>query len=87
MFQITRTVHFEGVQATTKGASTVSIDEELIEFMCDRFAQCDCLEALDTCAVALKKDIEDEQPYTLVADALDRMRAAYSKRLAELKGK
>ena len=63
----------------------MTMDEE-IDFMCKRLEAADCEVALDTCAVALKKDIADGQPYTLVLDALERMRAAYSRRLAELKG-
>ena len=59
-------------------------DEE-IEFHCERFEAADCETALETCAVALRQDIKNEQPYTLVCDALERMRAAYSKRLAELR--
>ena len=65
----------------------MTLDEELINFMCERFEQCDCLEALETCLVPLQKDIADKQEYTLVDGALDKMRAAYSRRLAELKGK
>ena len=60
-------------------------NEELINFTCERFEAADCETALETCAVALKQDIADEQPYTLVADALEIMRAAYSRRLAELR--
>jgi hypothetical protein len=55
--------------------------------MCERFEQCDCLEALETCLVPLQKDIADKQEYTLVDGALDKMRASYKKRLDELKGK
>jgi hypothetical protein len=60
---------------------------DLIKFQCERFEQCDCLEALETCAVALKEDIANEQPYTLIPGALHKMRASYKKRLDELKGK
>ena len=60
-------------------------DNELIDFTCHRFEAADCETALATCAVALKRDIADGQPYTLVPDALERMRAAYSRRLAELR--
>ena len=60
-------------------------DNELIDFTCQRFEAADCETALATCAVALKRDIADGQPYTLVPDALERMRAAYSRRLAELR--
>jgi len=35
--------------------------------------------------VPLQIDIADKQEYTLVPGALDRMRAAYKKRLGELK--
>jgi len=35
--------------------------------------------------VPLQVDIADKQEYTLVPGALDRMRAAYKKRLGELK--
>ena len=59
---------------------------ELINFMCERFEQCDCLEALETCLVPLQKDIDNKHDYTLVDGALDKMRAAYKKRLDELKG-
>ena len=65
----------------------IDSDETLIEFMCDRFEQCNCTEALETCLVPLQMDIADKQEYTLVPGALDRMRAAYKKRLGELKGK
>lgn len=58
---------------------------EEIDFVCQRFEAADCETALETCAVALKQDIEDGQPFTLVLDALERMRAAYSRRLAELR--
>jgi hypothetical protein len=58
-----------------------------VDFMCEQFEQCDCLEALGTCLVPLQKDIADNQEYTLVEGALDKMRAAYKKRLDELKGK
>ena len=60
-------------------------DNELIDFTCERFEAADCEEALQTCAVALTEDIKNEQLYTLVLDALERMRAAYSRRLAELR--
>ena len=60
-------------------------DNELIDFTCERFEAADCEEALATCAVALKQDIAYGQPYTLVPDSLERMRAAYSRRLAELR--
>ena len=60
-------------------------NKQCIDFHCQRFEAADCEEALETCAVALKQDIADEQPYTLVLDALERMRAAYSRRLAELR--
>ena len=60
-------------------------NEELIDFTCHRIEAADCAEALETCAIALAEDIKNEQPYTLVLDALERMRAAYSKRLAELR--
>jgi len=63
----------------------MTFDEELINFMSKRFEQCDCLVALETCVVALQLDISDKQEYTLVPGALDRMRAAYSRRLAELR--
>jgi len=65
----------------------MTLEEELINFMCERFEQCDCLEAMETCLVALKEDIADKQEYTLTPAALDRMRAAYKKRLDKLKGK
>ena len=65
----------------------MTVDEELINLMCEQFEQCDCLEALETCLVPLKEDIADKQEYTLLPGALDRMRAAYKKRLDELKGK
>jgi hypothetical protein len=58
--------------------------ETLIDFMCDRFEQCDCPEALETCTVGLNEDIADKQEYTLVPGALDRMRAVYKKRLRDL---
>ena len=74
-----------------KGANKVTleqdIDQKLINFMCQRFEQCDCLEALETCLVPLQKDIADKADYTLVDGALDKMRAAYKKRSDELKGK
>lgn len=60
-------------------------NNELIDFTCERFKAADCETALQTCAVALQQDIADGQPYTLVLDALDRIRAAYSLRLAELR--
>ncbi len=63
------------------------LDQELVAFMCERFEQCDCMEALETCLVPLQKDIADKQEYTLVDGALDKMRAAYKKRLDKLKGK
>ena len=59
--------------------------DELIDFHCERFEAADCETALQTCSIALQIDIEDEQPYTLVHDALERMRAAYSRRLAQLR--
>ena len=62
----------------------MTLSEE-IDFMCERFEAADCEEALETCVVALQRDISDGQPYTLVHDALERMRAAYSRRLAELR--
>ena len=65
----------------------MTFDQELVAFMCERFEQCDCLEALETCLVPLQKDIADKQEYTLVDGALDKMRASYKKRLDELKGK
>jgi hypothetical protein len=55
--------------------------------MCRRFEQCDCLEALETCVVAMQSDINCNASYTLAEGALDKMRAAYKKRLDELKGK
>jgi hypothetical protein len=61
------------------------LDQELVEFMCERFEQCDCEEALETSVVALQADIADKHGYTLVPGALERMRAAYSRRLAELR--
>jgi hypothetical protein len=63
------------------------LDQELIEFMCRRFEQCDCLVALETCVVALQSDINCNASYTLLPGALDRMRGVYAKRLAKLKGK
>ena len=63
------------------------LDQELIAFMCRRFEQCDCLEALETCLVPLQSDINCSASYTLVPGALDKMRASYKKRLNELKGK
>jgi len=65
----------------------MTINQELINFMCERFEAVDCETALETCAVALKEDIADKQEYTLTPAALDRMRAAYKKRLDKLKGK
>ena len=59
---------------------------ELINFHCERFEQCDCEGAIIVCLVALIVDIDNKQEYTLLPGALDRMRAAYKKRLDELKG-
>ena len=61
------------------------LDKELIDFRCKRFEQCDCLEALETCLLPLQADINSNASYTLVPGALDRMRAAYKRRLAELR--
>ena len=61
------------------------LDQELIDFMCRRFEQCDCLEALETCIVPLQADINSNASYTLVPGALDRMRGVYRRRLAELR--
>jgi hypothetical protein len=61
------------------------LDQSQINFICHRFEQSDCLVALETCVVALQKDIADKQNYTLVPGALDRMRGVYSRRLAELR--
>jgi hypothetical protein len=86
-------------KTTAKGASTVTSHEEifgnrtesgevdLVAFMCEQFQACDCIQALETCSVALQTDIKDKATYTLVDGALDKMRAAYKKRLDELKGK
>jgi hypothetical protein len=63
------------------------LDQELIAFMCRRFEQSDCLEALETSVVAMRSDINCNASYTLLPGALDKMRAAYKKRLDELKGK
>ena len=68
----------------TKGASGMTPDEE-IDFMCERFEAADCEVALETCTIGLNIDIADRQPYTLLPGALDRMRAAYKRRLAELR--
>ena len=65
--------------------TNIDSDETLIDSMCDRFEQCDCTEALETCTVGLNEDIADKQDYTLVPGALDKMRAVYKKRLGELK--
>ena len=61
------------------------LDQELIAFMCRRFEQCDCLVDLETSVEALQSDINCNASYTLVDGALDKMRAAYKKRLDELK--
>ena len=58
---------------------------DLIKFQCERFEQCDCMEALVTCIVTLNIDIADKQEYTLLPGALDRMRGVYRRRLAELR--
>jgi hypothetical protein len=63
------------------------LDQELIDFMCERFDQCDCLEALETCLAPLQSDINSNASYTLVPGALDRIRGVYRRRLSELKGK
>lgn len=60
--------------------------EELIEFMCWRFETAPDMDALTVRAEALKMDKDNKEDYTLVNGALDRMRAAYKKRLDELKG-
>ena len=74
-----------------KGANKVTLeqelDQQLINFMCRRFEQCDCLVALETSVEALQSDINCNASYTLVSGALDKMRAAYKKRFDELKGK
>ena len=67
-----------------KEVNIMTPDEE-IDFMCQRFEAADCEIALETCTVALNIDIADKQPYTLLPGALDRMRAAYSRRLKELR--
>jgi ribosome-associated translation inhibitor RaiA len=61
------------------------LDQELIAFMCRRFEQCDCLVDIETSVEALQSDINCNASYTLVDGALDKMRAAYKKRLDELK--
>ena len=61
------------------------LDKELIDFMCERFEQCDCLEALETCLLPLQVDINSNASYTLLPGALDRMRGVYKRRLAELR--
>lgn len=63
------------------------LDQELIDFHCERFEAADCLEALETCVIPLQADINSNASYTLVPGALDRIRGVYAKRLAELKGK
>ena len=60
-------------------------NNELIDFTCHRIEAADCAEALQTNAIALAEDIKNEQPYTLLPGALDRMRGVYKRRLAELR--
>lgn len=60
-------------------------NKQCIDFHCKRFEAADCEEALETCVFALQRDINDNYEYTLIPGALDRMRAAYSRRLAELR--
>jgi len=62
------------------------LDQELIAFMCRRFEQSDCSVALETSVESMQSDIACNASYTLVPGALDKMRAAYKKRLDELKG-
>lgn len=61
------------------------LDQDLIDFMCERFEAADCLEALETCLVPLQSDINSNASYTLVPGALDRIRGVYSRRLKELR--
>ena len=60
---------------------------EIVEWTCERFESADCIQDLQIVSEMLSEDKIDKQEYTLLPGALDCMRAAYSKRLAELKGK
>lgn len=58
---------------------------EMVDWNCERFEAAESIESLATRAECLAIDKKDKQAYTLVAGALDRMRASYKKRLDELR--
>jgi hypothetical protein len=61
--------------------------DEIIEWVCKRFKEARCLEDLEMQKYFLECDSKHGHEYTLAEGALDKMRAAYKKRLDELKGK
>ena len=59
---------------------------ETVDWVCNQFATVESVEGLEMQLYFMECDIKHGHEYTLVAGAIDKMRAAYKKRLDELKG-